>query len=471
MPQKTEGRPAAVAAGSTRPAPSATPAAPFKTNSIEQVRYPCSIAAMHTAAAIPRVIPITHCGPGCADKQFVNLAMYNAWQGAGYGGGAVVPSTNASEREVVFGGAERLRELIAASQTVLDADLFVVVTGCISDLVGDDVGAVAREFAHAETPVAYAETGGFRGNNFTGHELVAQAIIEQIVGEYDGPRRPGLVNVWSLLPYHNPFWRGDLTEIKRLLEGAGLEVNILFGHQSGGLDEWRTIPQAQFNLVLSPWLGLATARFLERKYGQPFLHVPVLPIGAKASAELIRKVVAFAGLDPAPAEAFIAAEERAYYHYLQDFTTFYAEYWWGLPAKFAVLADSTYALALTKFLVNQLGLIPALQIITDNPPEEHRAAIQAEFATLADDVSAEVGFEEDSYTIHQRLRATDFGSKPPIIFGTTWERDIAKAMKSPIVEVTFPTTYEVVLSRSYVGYRGALTLLEKIYSTIVSASA
>ncbi|MFD2235252.1 nitrogenase component 1 [Phaeospirillum tilakii] len=442
-----------------------------RTNSIEQVRYPCSIAAMQSVAAIPRAIPITHCGPGCADKQFVNTAMYNAWQGAGYGGGAVVPSTNASEREVVFGGVDRLRELIAASQKVLDADLFVVLTGCIPDLVGDDVAAVVREFQGAETPVAFAETGGFRGNNFTGHEIVAKAIIDQIVAPHDGPRQPGLVNVWSLLPYHNPFWRGDLAEIKRLLEGAGLTVNILFGHHSAGLAEWRRIPEAQFNLVLSPWLGLDIARHLERRTGQPFLHVPLLPIGAKASAELIRAVVAFAGLDPAPAEAFIAAEESLYYKYLEDFTTFYAEYWWGLPARFAVLADSTYALALTSFLVNQLGLIPALQIVTDNPPEEHRPGIEAAFAAIADDVAVPVVFEEDSHRIHQAVRATDFGHKPPILFGTTWERDLAKGMRSPIVEVTFPTTYEVVLSRAYVGYRGALTLLEKIYSTIVSASA
>ena len=447
------------------------PPLPGKTNSIEQVRYPCSIAASHSVSAIPRLIPITHCGPGCADKQFTNLAMYNAWQGSGYGGGALVPSTNASEREVVFGGAQRLREVIDHSRRILDADLFVVLTGCISDLVGDDVGAVVAEFQDQDTPVVFAETGGFKGNNFTGHELVARAIIDQYVGDYDGSRRKGLVNVWSLLPYHNPFWRGDLTEIKRLLEGAGLEVNILYGHQSGGAAEWKTIPEAQFNLVLGPWLGLETARHLEKKYGQPFLHIPVLPIGSKASNDMIRQAVAFAGLDPAPAEAFIAAEEQAYYRYLEDFGTFYAEYWWGLPARFAVLSDSAYNLGLTSFLVNQLGLIPGLQIITDNPPEEFRDSIRAAYATIADDVSAEVSFEEDSYRIHETLKRTGFGHRPPIIFGTTWERDIAKSLKAPIVEVTFPTTYEVVLSRSYIGYRGALTLLEKIYSTIVSGSA
>jgi nitrogenase molybdenum-iron protein beta chain len=449
--------------------------APAKTNSIEQIRYGCAIGALQSVAAIPRAIPITHCGPGCADKQFMNLAFYNGFQGGGYGGGAVVPSTNASEREVVFGGAERLSELIESGLKILDADLFVVLTGCISDLVGDDIGAVVRPFQERDIPIVYAETGGFKGNNFTGHELVTRAIIDQFVGDYAGEQQTGVVNLWSLLPYHNTFWRGDLTEIKRVLEGAGLQVNVLFGPESKGVSEWKAIPTAQFNLVVGPWLGLSTARHLEHKYGQPFLHVPVLPIGSNETARFLREVLDFAGITTGPArdkaEAFIADEEARYYKYLEDFTDFYAEYWWGLPAKFAVIGDATYNLALTRFLVNQLGLIPARQIITDNPPDEFREEIRAQYRRIADDVATEVDFEEDSYAIHQSLRQTDFGHKPPIIFGTTWERDLAKELKGVIIEVGFPTSYEVVLSRSYVGYRGALTLLEKIYSTIVSRSA
>ncbi|MCW2276597.1 nitrogenase component 1 [Heliophilum fasciatum] len=447
------------------------PFKPHKTNSIQQIRYVCSIAAMHSASAIPRVIPITHCGPGCADKQFMNVAFYNGFQGGGYGGGSVVPSTNASEREVVFGGADRLRELIAASLQILDADLFVVLTGCISDLVGDDVGSVVKEFQVQGVPIVFAETGGFKGNNFTGHELVTRAIIDQYVGDYDGPREQGSVNVWSLLPYHNTFWRGDLTEIKRILEGIGLKVNILFGPESRGASEWKNIPKAQFNLVLSPWLGLQTAKHLEAKYRQPFLHVPVIPIGAKETSAFLRQVAQFAGIDVAAAEAFIAKEEGTYYRYLEDFTDFYAEYWWGLPARFAVIGDSAYNLALTKFLVNQLGLIPSKQIITENPPEEYRELIREQYRTIADDVATDVDFQEDSHIIHQLIRQSDFGHKPPIIFGTTWERDLVKELKGAIVEVGFPTSYEVVLARSYIGYRGALTLLEKIYTTAVSASA
>lgn len=442
-----------------------------KTNSIQQIRYVCSIAAMHSASAIPGVIPITHCGPGCADKQFMNVAFYNGFQGGGYGGGAVVPSTNATEKEVVFGGEERLRNLIEASLKVLDADLFVVLTGCISDLVGDDVGSVVREFRDRGVPIVYAETGGFKGNNFTGHELVTEAIIDQYVGAYEGSHDKGTVNVWSLLPYHNTFWRGDLAEIKRILTGIGLKVNILFGHESRGVAEWKDIPKAQFNLVLSPWLGLKTAEHLQKKYGQPYLHIPVIPIGAKETSAFLRKVATFAGSDLEQAERFIAGEEGRYYQYLEDFSDFYAEYWWGLPAQFAVVGDSAYNLSLTKFLVNQLGIIPGKQIITENPPEEYREAIRGQYRNIADDVTADVEFEEDSYLIHQSIRQANFGHKPPIIFGTTWERDLAKELKGAIVEVGFPASYEVVLSRSYIGYRGALTLLEKIYTTTVSASA
>ena len=115
--------------------------------------------------------------------------------------------------------------------------------------------------------------------------------------------------------------------------------------------------------------------------------------------------------------------------------------------------------------------IPARVIVTENPPEEARDLIRDQFRAISHDVSVDVGFEEDSYTIHQLLRATDFGHKPPILFGTTWERDLAKELKGAVVEVGFPASYEVVLNRSYVGYRGALTLLEKIYTTAVSASA
>jgi nitrogenase molybdenum-iron protein beta chain len=435
---------------------------------IEQVRYGCSLGALASVIAIPGALPITHCGPGCATKQFHALSGINAYQGGEF----YVPSTNIGNREVIFGGADRLDELIAATLKVMEAELFVVQSGCIPGLVGDDVASVVGKYRKRGVPIVFAETSGYRGNNFTGHETIIRAIIDQHVGPYEGPREAGLLNVWSLLPYQNPLWRGDLGEIRRILEGIGLRVNMLFGPSSAGVAEWRAIPRAQFNLVLSPWLGLATAQHLEQTYGQPFLHVPALPIGAKLTGAFLRQVADFAGLAPQRAQAFIAAEEKEYYLYLRDFAAFYAgcTSQYQLPSHLVVVSESAYNLAVTKFMVDQLGLVPGRQVITENPPEAFRDAIRAEYRDIAEGVSAEVSFVEDGHLIHRLVRETDFTGQLPIVFGTTWEGELARELRAPLVEIGYPSTDEVVLSRSYIGYRGALALIERTYTTVVRAS-
>jgi hypothetical protein len=42
------------------------------------------------------------------------------------------------------------------------------------------------------------------------------------------------------------------------------------------------------------------------------------------------------------------------------------------------------------------------------------------------------------------------------VFGPAWEAGLAKQIGAPLVEIAYPATDEVVLWRSYVGYRGAL---------------
>ncbi|MBV4417551.1 nitrogenase component 1 [Clostridium tyrobutyricum] len=439
-----------------------------QTNSIVHPRYGCAIGAAYTVSAIPRGIPLVHCGPGCADKQYFMLSYNNGYQGGGYSGGSVIPSVNAGESEVVFGGVKKLEDLIKSSFKIMDGDLFVVLSGCIGELVGDDVGSVVKKYQKKGYPIVFAETGGFKGNNLIGHEIVTEAIIDQFVGEYNGEKENGLINLWTEVPYFNTYWRGDFIEIKRILEGAGFKVNILFGSESKGVEEWKNIPKAQFNLVISPWVGLKTAEHLKEKYNQPYLHIPVIPIGAEETTQFIRKVVEFSGINKEVSEKFIEIEENRYYYFLDHFSDFFSEFWFGLPSKYAVIGDSSYNIALNKFLVNQLGLIPVKQIITDNPPEKYRKTIREEYKRLASDVSTDVEFIEDGYIIEKKLRESDFGSSTPIIFSSAWERDIIKELKGIIIETSCPSSFEVVLNRSYIGYTGVLTLLEKIYTTSIS---
>jgi nitrogenase molybdenum-iron protein beta chain len=177
--------------------------------------------------------------------------------------------------------------------------------------------------------------------------------------------------------------------------------------------------------------------------------------------------VAYAGIESQKAEKFIAEEAEQYYYFLDSFSHFFAEYWYGLPSRFAVVGDSAYTLAYTKFLAEQVGLIPVKQIITDNPPEEFRDDIRELFRNLCEGVSVEVEFLEDGYLAEKSLSEADFGSSVPLILGSTWESDVAKEKKALLIEIAAPASEEVVLNGSYIGYRGALHLLEKIYTKTV----
>ena len=435
------------------------------------MRYACALGALASVIAIEGAIPITHCGPGCASKQFHALSGISGYQGGEFH----APSTNIGNKEVIFGGADRLDELIASTLKVMEAELYVVQSGCIPGLVGDDVANVVNTYQRRGVPIVFAETLGYRGNNFTGHETVVRAILDQYVAKQAGPApqtRKGLVNVWSLLPYQNPFWRGDLAEIRRILEGIGLEVNILFGPASRGLEEWRAIPAAELNLVLAPWLGLALARRLESVYGQPFLNIPAIPIGARATGALLRQVAAAVDADPARVASFIAREEREYYHYIRDFAHFYAgcASQYRLPSEINIVSESAYALAIAKFFVGDLGLNPGVFVLTENPPDNERAAISAGFRDLAPGVDGEPIFEADGFRAHDLIAKRPRVGEYPILFGSTWEGATAGEIGAPLIEISYPATDEVVLARSYVGYRGALQLLERAYTTVVRQS-
>ncbi|WP_265335205.1 nitrogenase component 1 [Ruminococcus albus] len=96
---------------------------------IERPRFSCMLGgALATLTSLPRVIPIIHGAQGCGG-QLTNSYAYGGYLGVGLlRRCASLPSSNVSEKEIIFGGAERLRKEILAAYDVMDGDLFVVVT-------------------------------------------------------------------------------------------------------------------------------------------------------------------------------------------------------------------------------------------------------------------------------------------------------------------------------------------------------
>lgn len=361
-------------------------------NFIEQPRYSCALGAQQTVVAIKRAVPILHSGPGCSGKISSLIG-----QGEGYAGGNTIPCTNSGETEVIFGGEDKLRSVIEGAFKVIDADLYVVLTGCTSDIVGDDIESVTSEYQRQGKIIVYAETGGFKSNNYVSHDIVVNAIIDQYVDKYKTEVKveKGLVNVFATIPYQDPYWNGNLEEIKRILEGIGLKVNILFGHESGGIEEWETIPNAQFNIVVSTWVGLNTAKHLEEKYGTTYVHFPYLPIGGEETSKFLHQVSEFGSLNKTIVEAFIKKEEEKFYSYIERTADFMLEFRYGLPRRFYTILDASYSIGFSKFLLNELGIIPAKQFIIDDTPEEYRDAIVGEFNKISEFRSSKVEFQVD----------------------------------------------------------------------------
>ncbi|WP_027218831.1 nitrogenase component 1 [Butyrivibrio fibrisolvens] len=441
---------------------------------IEQERFTCALGAMQTVVAIPKALPILHSGPGCGD-----MVSGFFQRSKGYAGGSTTPCSNFSEKEVVFGGVNRLRELVDNSYKILNSDLQVIFTGCTAGIVGDDVQSVAEEFRDQGKPIVYVESPGFKSNNYVSHSVVVNAIIDQYVSQYEDENtfrsQKNTVNVFASIPYQDMFWRGNLDEYKRLLEAIGLKVNILFGDRSRGVKEWQSIPKANFNILVSPWYGKDIVDHLKDIYGQPYVQYPNIPIGAGETEKFLNKVVSFAkeqGADINEVEArkFIKKESDAYYAQLEDLATFLLEFRYGLPNHAHIIHDAGYVLGLSKFLINETGVIPKEQFIVDDTPEKYQEEIAKELQSISTKRQIPVFFSPDAGKAQNKIRELSHKGKG-VIIGAGWDKQIAREKNYDFISAAIPTDYRLVMRTGYVGFAGGLRLIEDIYSNTLSKFA
>ena len=425
---------------------------------LDKQRYKCALGAMQTVQAIDRALPILHSGPGCAQK------LSESTGSSGYFSPNIFPCTSINEKDVVFGGVKKLDSTIENALKVIDADLYVVLTGCIPEIVGDDSGEVVSRYADADKPVLYAPTAGFKGNNFKGHEQVVDAIIEQFL-EKSETKQKGLVNIWADVPYQDLFWLGNIRELENLVRELGLIPNTIFGYKRG-IEQIKKIPQAEFNLLVSPWVGLGNMKKMERKLGIPYLHYKTLPIGATETSKFLRTVGEYAGVDKEKVESVIKEHEDYYYYLIERYADLFLENR-VINKQFSVVADAQYALGITKFLVNDLGLVPAKQFVTDDTPKSQREKIAEEFKNLNFGLEAEVSFDTDGYKIHQEIKNHDYHGYP-LILGGYYEKEVTEKLKGNFINISWPVQDKVVLDNSYVGYKGGIRLIEDIYTVAVS---
>ncbi|MDR3590513.1 MAG: nitrogenase component 1 [Negativicutes bacterium] len=443
---------------------------------VERPRFTCALGgAIATVSALPQTIHIVHAPPGCAGNLAWTQAGGCGLQVGGYCGGLSMPGTNVQEREVVFGGGERLAEQVENTLKVMDGKLYFVLTSCVTEMIGDDVGSVVNPLAEAGVPILYAETGGFRGNSYRGYELVLESLLQNYVPASPVKQRKK-VNLWGIAPYFDVFWRGNLLELRALLTKLGLEVNAFFTVDDS-LEGIRQAGSAELNIVVSDVLGWQAADLSKEIHDIPYLIAP-LPIGPSAASEFLTNVATRLDLPLKETQALIRRENQRYYQLLDPLTDCFNDM--DLQRYFAVVADSNYASSITRFLADDLGWLPEAVVVTDILDDAQQQRVAARGTGLQSGLSPKIFFDADTSTIrnkvysHWRNRSGDGGkySNPPapaFVIGSSLERELAKDLSAAHLSVSFPVANRAVLNRGYTGFNGGLCLVEDLVSAIISA--
>jgi chlorophyllide a reductase subunit Z len=241
------------------------------------------------------------------------------------------------------------------------------------------------------------------------------------------PERPSVNIIGPTYGCFNSY--SDLAEIKRILAGIGVEINVVFPSEASSYDTVR-LSDARATIVMYREFG----KSLAREVGLPVFYAP---FGLEETTEFITGLGAALGLE-AEAAAFIAAEKKgtlAAWHDIWRST--HSDFFANSPI--AIVAPPSYKDGLERYLGGELGLPISYSAYRTGP--------------------------ESAPSENVRAALCDASPSPMLIFGSINERMMIAQEKLPsrFYQASFPgAVVRRATGTPFVGYAGAVWLLQTV---------